>query len=134
MRDLLNCLAVIAIGAVVIFTGVIGVAYLNTTALPLPPNFTSAELNQRIEDFGVTHMAACVTCQIAKETPNLPAPRCYDAARTQALVVGDWVAIGCKTDDLGLLWQYVGRPINGWRWSTITQTWRPLRRIPRCPQ
>lgn len=131
MNDSLKALVFAVVFALVGAAIVVGIASYNTTVLPMPPDFTNAEMIKRMEDFGSAHIAACKACTEAMEnTPNLPPPPCYLRARVSALVVGDWVAIGCKADASGMLWQYVGRPINGFRWSPLGQCWKINRRGP----
>jgi len=97
--------------------------------LPVPPDFTVAEMLQRENDFLAGHCETCKVCLSESDDPvqGRLVSYCDEGLRVlgRAQVVGDWVAI--TRSPVRLYWQYVGRPIPGWRWNVLRQCWMQKR-------
>lgn len=99
-----------------------------TSSLPKPPAITATEMTERIDHASVNHIAMCDQCTQAEELKVLP-PDCYQNALRAALIVGDWEAIGCNRATRAIIWQYVGVPLEGHRWSIMRQCWIRSRKV-----
>jgi hypothetical protein len=98
-------------------------------ALPTPPDLTVAEMRQRESDFLSGHCETCKVCLSERDDPvqGRVVAYCDEGLRTlaRAQVVGDWVEI--TRSPVRPYWQYVGRPIPGWRWNVLRQLWQQER-------
>ena len=93
--------------------------------LPVPPDLTVAEMRQREDDFLAWHLETCKVCNTERDDPvhGRVVAYCDDGLRVlaRAQVIGDWAVV--TQGPARLFWQYVGRPIPGWRWNVIRQSW-----------
>lgn len=99
-----------------------------TSSLPKPPAITATEMTERIAMAATNHIAMCVACNEASVNERR-LPDCYQDALKAALIVGDWEAIGCNRDTREIIWQYVGVPLEGYRWSIMRQCWIRYRKV-----
>lgn len=110
--------------AVLMIQGVI--EYNQAKSLPIPPDFTEAEIRQRERDYIGDHLQRCKVCApVTAETEYY----CDEYLRlvSEARIVGDWCYIGVVKKTGRVMWEYVGRPHPGWVWSELFQCWRQVR-------
>lgn len=113
-----------------IFTVAVVVAvvlFFNMPALPTPPTLTVDEMIQREADYLAPHLAECQVClkeHVDKDYGPLVS-YCHEYGRLidRADRVGNWVAHFTRRSKV-VQWEYVGRPIPGWKWSLIFQRWQ----------
>ena len=127
MKNFLSTLCGASIGVVLVLSALFVMSKHESRYLPKPPDFTAAEMSLRACDFVSHHVSVCEACKSRYRTELVPLP-CAEKAYADAMVVGNWVAIGCGPGVSGkMLWSYVGRPVPGWRWSKLSQCWRSTR-------
>lgn len=108
------------IGIVITIPSLITAMMLMQPEMPKPPDFTKAEMQQRVLDFVADHMATCKECgdvwhpELGETLEFL----CNHniAARERALTVGNW-----KYTWRG--WMWVGKPYPNYEWSVRQQKW-----------
>jgi hypothetical protein len=92
-------------------------------ALPKPPDFTKAEMNQRVIDYVTEHIASCKECGVhwSPEWKDHLEILCIHnlEARQRALTVGNW-----KLTWRG--WMWIGKPYPNYEWSVKQQKWYRL--------
>jgi len=81
--------------------------------LPIPPDFTPAEMSLRVYECCRFHASVCKTCP--GDCPELT------RVVRDAITVGDWKYFWTVKGQAK--WQYIGRPIPGWRWNVFRQSW-----------
>jgi len=108
------------IGIAITIPAIMTALDLMQPTLPVPPDFTKAEMEQRVLAFVADHLATCKECGDVwhpelGQTLEFLCKHNLDA-RQRALTVGNW-----KYTWRG--WMWVGRPIEGYVWSVKQQKW-----------
>lgn len=104
------------------------IEYNQAKSLPIPPDFTEAEIRQRERDYIGDHLQRCKVCGTIDAEYDLE-NYCAEYVRlcSEAHIVGDWCYIGVVKKTGRVMWEYVGRPHPGWVWSELLQCWRQVR-------
>lgn len=100
--------------------------YRAVKSLPVPPDFTAAEMRQREVDFIGDHLQTCKRCGPASAETEFYCDE-YLRLSWESKIVGNWRMIGVVKQTNRVIWEYIGRPYPGWVWSELLQCWRQVR-------